>query len=64
MTDPSVLADPFYSTIKIFLLSWVKDSLKAFDDFKNKEKSVWSNFVLMCQSMYIMKVNSVHCILR
>ena len=23
--------------------NWIKDTLKAFDDFKNKQKIVWSN---------------------
>ena len=37
----------------------LKDTLKAFNDFKNKQKSVWSNFFLTCISMYILKVCSM-----
>ena len=32
--------------------------LKVFDNFKNKQKSVWSKFFLICRSMYILKVYS------
>ena len=32
--------NPFQTTF----LQYIKDTLKTFDDFKNKEKSVWSNF--------------------
>ena len=36
-----------------------KDKLKAFNDFKNMQKSVWSNFFLICKSMFILKVYSM-----
>ena len=32
--------------------------LKVFDNFKNKQKCVWSKFFLICKSMYILKVYS------
>ena len=37
-------------------LNKLKDTLKASDDFKNKQKSVWNNVFLICKSIYIMKV--------
>ena len=36
----------------------IKDKLKAIDNFKNKQKSVWSKYT--CKSMYILKVYSKH----
>ena len=39
----------------------LEDVLKAFGDFKNNSnKSVLSNVFLMCKSMYILTVYSVH----
>ena len=38
----------------------IKVTLKAFDAFKNKQKSVWINAFLICKSMYILKVYWVH----
>ena len=46
---------------KFFL---VKDSLKAFDGFKNKQKSVRCNVFLICKRMYILKVCSIHYTLK
>ena len=40
-------------------LNKLKDTLKALkasDDFKNKQKSVWNNVFLICKSIYIRKV--------
>ena len=31
--------------IKYYKILYFKDKLKVFDDFKNKQKSVWSNVV-------------------
>ena len=38
----------------------VKDTLKAFDDFKSKSKKVYEVMFLTCKSMYILKVYSIH----
>ena len=50
---------------RVFLLrkesgQLLKDTLNAFDNFKNKQKSVWSNVFLIYKSMYILKVYSIH----
>ena len=42
----------------------VKDTLKAFDDFLNKQKSVWSHVFFICEGLYILKVYSIHYTLR
>ena len=47
-------------TINIELFSAVKDILKAFNDFKNKQKSVWSNAFWYVRSMYILEMYSIH----
>ena len=36
-----------------------KDTLKAFDDFKNKQNK-YEVIFLMCKSTYILKVYSIH----
>ena len=41
-----------------------KDTLKAFDDFRNKQQNCMSNVFLICKSMYIPKVYSAHYKLR
>ena len=41
----------------------VNDTLNASGNFKNKQKSVWSN-VLIGKSMCILKANSIHWTLR
>ena len=38
----------------------LKDTLEASNDFKNKQKSVWSNVFLILKGMYILKVYSIH----
>ena len=41
-----------------------KDTLKAFEDFKNKQQSVWSNVFWYVKSIYILKVYAIHYTLR
>ena len=43
---------------------YFKDTLKAFDDFKNKQKSFMKWYFLICKTMSILKVYSIHYILR
>ena len=50
--------------LKTFCLLGLKDTLKAFDDFKNKQKNVLSNVFLICKSMFILKVYSILYTLR
>ena len=45
-------------------MSILKDTLKAFDDFKNKQNTAGNNIFLIRKSMYILKVYSIHSILR
>ena len=40
----------------------LKNMLKAFDDYKNKQKKCIS--FLICKSMYILKVYSIHCTVK
>ena len=40
--------------------AFLKDTLKAFDGFKNKQKSTWGNVFLVYKSIYILKVYSIH----
>ena len=43
----------------------IKDTLKTFDDFKNKRKSVQSNvFYYVAKSIYILKGYSIQYTLR
>ena len=49
----------FYFILKA--LSVLKDTLKAFDDFKNKQKGVC---FFICKSMYDLKLYSIHYTLR
>ena len=49
---------------KVKTYSCFKDTLKAFDELKNKQKSVWSNAFYKRKSMHILKVYSIHHILR
>ena len=42
----------------------ITDTLKAFDDFKSKQKSVWNNVFLICKSIYIWKDYSIYYTLR
>ena len=44
-------------------LHTLKDKLKAFDDFKNKQKGYQIMF-LISKSMYVLKLNSIHYTLR
>ena len=37
-----------------------KDKLKAFDEFKNKQQKCMKYSFLICKSIYILKVYSVH----
>ena len=58
----------FYTTCFYFMPSWelskyIKDSRKAFDNFANKQKSVWSN-VSWYVKVYTLKVYSIHYTLR
>ena len=41
-----------------------KDTLKAFDDFRNKQQKYVKYCFLICKSMYILKVYSIHYTLR
>ena len=44
----------------------IKDTLKAFDDFRNKDQKcmIFFFFFLISKSMYILKVYSVHYAVR
>ena len=43
----------------------IKDTLKAFEDFKNKKKVYEVMLVLLiCKGMYVLKVYSMHYTLR
>ena len=44
----------------VLVINFIKDTLNAFDDFKSKQKSVWSSVFLTCESVYILKVYSRH----
>ena len=46
------------------LCSKLKDTLKAFNDFKNKQQKWMKKYFLMCKSIYILKVYSIHYTLR
>ena len=66
---PENIAKSLRTAIFIEQLGWlilpdIKDTLKAFGDFKNKQKTVWLNFFLICKSMVILKVYSIHYTLR
>ena len=41
-----------------------KDTLKAFDDFRNKQQKCMKYYSLIRRSMYILKVYSIHYTLR
>ena len=41
-----------------------KDTLKAFDNFKNKQKQCVKYYFLICKSMYILKEYSIHYTMR
>ena len=43
--------------------TWVKNTQKTFDDFKNQQQKCMKCF-LICKSMYISKVYSVQYTLR
>ena len=42
----------------------IKDALKAFDDFKNKQQKCMKWVFLICKSIYILKVYSIQYTLR
>ena len=42
----------------------IKDTLKAFDDFNNKQQKCMEYCFLIYKSMYILKVNSIHYTLK
>ena len=44
--------------------SQFKDTLKAFNDFRNNQQKSTNKCFLICKSMYILKVYSVHYTLR
>ena len=44
--------------------TFVKDTLMALEDFKSKQKSLWSNVFLICKSMYLLELYSIHYTLR
>ena len=46
------------------ILFLVKDTLKAFDDFKTKQKNCMKQYFLICKSMYILNIYSMHYTLR
>ena len=62
-----VLVYMFYNLWKIdsvYFKAWViKDTLKAFDDFKDKKKAYEVMF-LICKSMCALEVYSIHYTLR
>ena len=62
-----VLVYMFYHLWKIdsvyFKACVIKDTLKAFDDFKDKKKTYEVMF-LICKSMYALEVYSIHYTLR
>ena len=41
-----------------------KDTLKAFDNFKNKQKQCVKYYFLICKSMYTLKEYSIHYTMR
>ena len=42
----------------------LKDTLKVFGDFRNKQQKYTKKFFLICKSMYILKVHSIHYTMR
>ena len=40
------------------------DTLKAFNDFKNKQQKCMKQCILICKSIYIRKVSQLHFTLR
>ena len=42
----------------------IKDTLKAFDDLKKKKTKVYEVMILICKRKYILKIYSMHYILR
>ena len=49
---------------KCCFLAFLKDTLKAFDDFKDKQQKCIKQYFLICKSMYILKVYSIDYKLR
>ena len=45
-------------------LNEFKDTLKTFDDFKNKQQKFTKKCFLICKSIYILKVYSIHYTLK
>ena len=45
-------------------LNEFKDTLKAFDDFKNKQQKFTKKCFLICKSIYILKVYWIHYTLK
>ena len=57
----------FCKKFQIFKITFLKDTLKAFDDFKNKQQKClkWCFLmVFLCKSMYILKVCSIYYALK
>ena len=44
--------------------NFVKDTVKALDDFRNKQEKCMKQCFLICKSMYILKVYQIHYTLR
>ena len=42
----------------------LKDALKTFDDFKNKQQKCMKKYFLICKSICILKMYSIRCTLR
>ena len=52
-----------YSKYKM-MVTCIKDTLKAFDNLKKKAKKYMKYCFLICKSIYILKVCSIHYTLR
>ena len=51
---------------KKFVVVWeqIKGTMEAFNDFKNKQQKCMKQCFLICKSMYILEVFSIHYTLR
>ena len=54
----------FKIRIHFYYNNHFKDTLEASDDFKNKQQKCMKQCFLICKSMYILKVYSIHNTLR
>ena len=53
-----------FFTERCFRADLIKDTLKAFDNFKNKQPKCMKQCFLICKSIYILKVYLIHYTLR